>query len=141
MTEATEDVILPEQRRYIVTEKGEKGGVQHRSVYEPLNHYLASRQITERQHRAGSKLFVLWRSSAFGEQYVTMRFGDAEQISNAHDRALVAREYFEACAAISGDFERQTTLRVCCGGDFAGRRRRFTALVSGLDDLVRHFGM
>lgn len=133
-----ENVILPEQAAFIQREEGKTGGVEYKSTFEPLAHYLAARQITPTQARAGRRLFLLWRTSAFGEKYVTMRFGEPQKSEGGGNGTLVAQEYFDACKAIPNAFNRKVTLSVVCGGDFAGRGK-FKSLLAGLDDLVRHF--
>lgn len=141
-----EDVVLPEQQRFVRTTAGERGGKEHRSVYEPLMHYHASRLLNDsgNEHvgdlrkRAGENLFRLWMGSGMGEKYVTMRFGEpyrGESVANGVD---VAREYLRACEAIQNANTRNVVKNVCLFGEWAGAGNMIR-LKEGLDSLVEHF--
>ena len=128
-----------QKRGDVVRVAGERGGVERRSIAEPLEWYVARRHITGDQYKAGTRLYALWKGSILGDRYATMRFGDVTGDFDPESMALMPRDYCRAMDAVHG-FHRQRAVRlVCLWGEFAGTPAMMTYLREGLTEITEHF--
>ncbi len=130
--------LVARRKGNMVAISTDRGGIEYRSIYLPLDLYVAKRQITGEQYEAGERLHALWRGSIVAARYTTMRFTDATTGYDAESIALMPRDYFRAMDAVRGFLAKRMVRQVCCFGEPAGRGG-MVGLRDGLDNLVRHF--
>lgn len=126
------------------------GWKQIRALNEPLLYYLHTDVISPRQFDAGDRLYRAWRRS-FAARVKTMRFGPPAPGSELEVSCRLAREYLTAIGSIRAERERRVVYSVCCYGEFVknlvassqrtAQRYGIPLLRSGLDDLVKHYGL
>lgn len=131
--------VLTEARKHIgdvVIREGDRGGREYQAFDRPLTLYAIHGHITDRQFRAGRRLYILWRNSALRVRYVRSSYGVVTGGDDTFNPQCIPREYLAAMAAISGERQRQMVYDVCCLEYKAGKRGGMRFLKAGLDDLV-----
>lgn len=134
--------VLTEARKRrgdVVTVQSDRGGVERRSLFLPMDFYVARGDISGKQYEAGERLYPLWRGSIIAARYVTMRFGDVSAGVDQESLSLKPIDYFRAMDAVRGFHPKRLVRQVCLFGEPAGKCGGMVFLRSGLDDLVRHF--
>ena len=137
-----DDPLIKAERRRArnaVAVEGNRGGREYRSLTAPLDAYIARRNITAEQYRAGRRIHAIWRNSILRERYVRMNYGEPGSGFDMDSIALAPRDYLNAMEAVQGELQKRIVRWVCCEERFCGIRGGMAALQSGLDDLVRHF--
>ena len=142
---------IRKKRGDVVALLGNGGGREYRSLAAPLDFYVANKHITGAQYHAGRKLLRLWVHSV-RSPYSQMIYGerDGAGMPEHFPIGMFAVEYRNAILAVRGDNERKVVHAVCCEDISASRclpypskrtaqRLGVQYLVSGLDDLIRHF--
>ena len=138
-------------RKDVIAVHGERGGLEYRSLDDPLDFYVGTRKINDRQYDAGNRLRSL------SEQSAKSPFS---QVAYGEERGGTALEYFpigvfaveyrNAVGSVRGEKERIVVQRVCCAHVSASRaipfksrrtaeRKGIRYLISALDDLADHF--
>lgn len=119
--------------------ENDRGGFQLRAGDHILDQYLNHRHIIRQQHRAGIKLYKLWRASWLRTRYARMNFGELPGNFDLESLALAPKEYLDAIRSIHNPKGQQIAHDVCCLEIKAGKRGGMVYLITALDDLAKHF--
>lgn len=139
------------RRKDVVAIGSDRGGVEYRSLADPLDTYVACGNISERQYEAAITLRAVWHRSN-RSPFAQSRHGDSGRggLPECLPVGIWTEEYRKAIGSIRGEREREMAHGVCCEYLAASRivefksrrtaqRRGMIHLKSALDQLAAHF--